>query len=50
MGFATHFQGAPLFSMRTVSPVSLQSFRSVDTDAWYKRGLTIATISNKLEN
>ena len=40
IGFATHFQVAPLFSMRTESQVSAQRCRRVDADAWYKRSLT----------
>ena len=39
IGVATHFQGTPLFSMRTVLLVSLQSCRSVDANAWCKRDL-----------
>ena len=34
-----HSGVTPLFSMRTVSLASSQSCRSVDADAWYKRGL-----------
>ena len=33
-GIATHFQSTPLFSMRKESLASLQSCRSVDTNAW----------------
>ena len=51
IGVATHFQGTPLFSTRTVLLVSLQSCRSVDANAWckrvtkYKPTETIETIS-----
>ena len=40
-GFATHFQATLLFSKRTVSLASSQSFCSVDADAWCKRALTM---------
>ena len=39
IGFATHFQAIPLFSVGTESQVSLQHCHSVDADAWYKRAL-----------
>ena len=39
-GFETHFQASPLILMRTEPLASSQSGRSVDADAWCKRGLT----------
>ena len=39
IGVTTHFWATPLFSMRTVLLASLQSYRSVDADAWCKRAL-----------
>ena len=35
-GVATHFQVTPLFSMRTESLASLQSYCSTDAEAWCK--------------
>ena len=36
---ATHSGVTPLFSVRTESLASLQSFRNVDADAWCKQAL-----------
>ena len=40
-GLQAHSVTTPLFLMRTVSLASSQSCRSVDTDAWCKRALTL---------
>ena len=40
-GVATHFKATPLFSMRTISLVSLRSGRSLDIDAWCKRTVKV---------
>ena len=40
-GIATHFQATPLISMRAELQASLQSCRSVATDAWCKRVLRL---------
>ena len=45
-GVATHFQASPLISMRAESQASSQSGRSVDTDTWCKRALTLKTGSH----
>ena len=39
IGVTTHFWATPSFSMKTVLLASLQSYRSVDADAWCKRAL-----------
>ena len=36
-GLQPHSEATPLFSMRAVSPVSSQSFHSIDFEAWCKR-------------
>ena len=47
-GVATYFQATPLFSMRTESPGSSLSSRSIDTDAWCTQGLRLLIKFSKI--
>ena len=44
-GLQPHSGAIALFLMRTTSLASSQSCRSIDADAWYKRGLKVPRCS-----